>query len=446
MKNQIRYNILDNLKIELNTSKNTFNLLPEELFLMAARKNKKRSFLFVSKVLGKHIPVDPKLSILVGKLLGNEYMKKVSGIKVQSTNDIVRVINKEQGINEIYPSVLNDTLDLPQKTIFIGFAETATALGHLVFSCFKRNAYYIHTTREEIIDYKHPIKFEEEHSHATAHYLYPMDFDIIESDSPIVFIDDEITTGKTTLNIIEAIQKKYPRKEYTIISILDWRKDTDKLLFKKVEEKLNIRINVISLLSGNIKIEQDRVSNLEIKSSAKKNNTKDIDVKTIYLDLKFQSSVKKVESFKPYLELSGRFGINSSSNRILNKQLREKGEFLKKYIRKGKNTLCMGTGEFMYIPMVLSSYLGDGVKYQSTTRSPIYPFDKIDYGVKNVFKFDSLEDKEIENYFYNVPIGFYDELFLFLERKFSQQKMKSLLDAIKTLEIKNINIVVLSEK
>lgn len=439
MKKAIKYNVLDNLKVKLSIGNNIFNISPEDLFLMAARKNKKRSFLFVSKVLGKHIPVDPRLSILVGKLLGNEYLKKISKIEISSTIDIVKAINKEKDINDIYKYISKDLFNLPEKTLFIGFAETATALGHSVFSCFKSNGYYIHTTREEIKDYKNPIKFEEEHSHATSHNLYPINFDIIDSDCPIVFIDDEITTGKTTLNIIEAIHKKFSRKKYTIISILDWRKEKDKLLFKDMEDKLNIEIDTISLLSGNIEIEEDKLRDLAVDSYVKNTKSNDVNIEIIYLD-------SKSKEYKPYLELSGRFGISCEDNRILTEELKKKGEFLKKNIRKGKNTLCMGTGEFMYIPMFLSTQLGEGVYFQSTTRSPIYPFDDINYGARNVFKFDSLEDKDIKNYFYNVPIGFYDEMFLFLEREFSENKMESLVDIIKTLEIKNVNIVIFSGK
>jgi len=40
----MKYNVLDNLKIKLSIDDNKFNISPKELFLMAARKNKKRSF------------------------------------------------------------------------------------------------------------------------------------------------------------------------------------------------------------------------------------------------------------------------------------------------------------------------------------------------------------------------------------------------------------------
>lgn len=443
----INYNIIENFKIKINIKSNKYNINPQNLFLMAARKNKKRSFLFVSKVLGKHIPVNPKLSLLTGKLLGNEYIKKVYGKNIPSNKDITLAINDENYIDEIYENEINNLINLEEKTLFIGFAETATALGHSVFSSFKDNAHYIHTTRDEILDSEVKIKFEEEHSHATSHRLYPMEFDIINSNAPIVFIDDEITTGKTTLNIIEAIHKKYPRKNYTIISILDWRKENDKMLFEEVENKLGININTISLLSGGIEVINEKLNHLNTEKSESNIKADDVKIKHISLDRVFEESVqqKSIDSLNiinktPYLKFTGRFGINSEQNMILNKEIIVAAKLLNNY-RNGKKTLCMGTGEFMYIPMLLSSHLGDGIYYQSTTRSPIHPNNKENYGAKNVYKFDSQDDNSIINYFYNIPENFYDDMFLFLEREVTKEKKESLIETIKTIGIKDIKVV-----
>lgn len=446
MNNQDTYNIYDDFKIRICIEDNKFNILPEKLFLMAARKNKKRRFLFVSKVLGKHIPVNPKLSLLIGRLLGDEYGKEIYGVKSSLRESIVSAINTGNRVKEVFECATDKLLDLPEKTLFIGFAETATALGHSVFASFN-NAYYIHTTREEILNFENVIKFEEEHSHATSHRLYPIDFDAIDSDAPIVLVDDEITTGKTSLNIIEAINDKYPRKNYTIVSILDWRTKKDKLAFTEMENKLNIKINTVSLLSGNIKIENESLGDLEIDMKTKHMDSDDISFRYIYLDSIFPEGISfsSVDSSNnvnsaPYLKFTGRFGIDSAQNMILNEQLERAGELLRKR-RRGKKTLCMGTGEFMYIPMLLSTHLGDGVSYQSTTRSPILPLDKSNYGARNAFVYNSQDDNAIVNYFYNIPNGLYDDIFLFLERKIPNSKMKFLLDTLKTLGIRDINIV-----
>ena len=35
----------------------------------------------------------------------------------------------------------------------------------------------------------------------------------------------------------------------------------------------------------------------------------------------------------------------------------------------GKRTLCLGTGEFMYIPMKIAAEMGENILYQSTTKA-----------------------------------------------------------------------------
>ena len=55
------------------------------------------------------------------------------------------------------------------------------------------------------------------------HYCYAIDPALFENDDMVVLVDDEITTGKSALNFIRAIQSKYPRKKYGVVSLLDWR-------------------------------------------------------------------------------------------------------------------------------------------------------------------------------------------------------------------------------
>ncbi|NQD52427.1 hypothetical protein HP440_18145, partial [Bacillus altitudinis] len=64
------------MEVELNLKGGTLQLEKEHLFDMAARVNKKRAFLFVSKVLGKHMPVHPLKPLLVSGLLAMAYAKE----------------------------------------------------------------------------------------------------------------------------------------------------------------------------------------------------------------------------------------------------------------------------------------------------------------------------------------------------------------------------------
>jgi hypothetical protein len=83
------FNILDFLQAEVEVTENHFDLPIEELFTMAARINKKRSFLFVSKLIGKHIPINPKKGLLTSALLAARYYKEASGIECQRKEELL---------------------------------------------------------------------------------------------------------------------------------------------------------------------------------------------------------------------------------------------------------------------------------------------------------------------------------------------------------------------
>ena len=55
--------------------------------------------------------------------------------------------------------------------------------------------------------------FSEAHSHATEQKLVKDDIDRVINDiDRIVFIEDEVTTGNTIMNIIKIITKEYQKK------------------------------------------------------------------------------------------------------------------------------------------------------------------------------------------------------------------------------------------
>ncbi|MGV7331495.1 phosphoribosyltransferase domain-containing protein, partial [Mycobacterium kansasii] len=85
----------------------------------------KRSFLFVSKVLGKHIPIRPAKGILGGSLLAARYMQVVKESTPIDLEPILSQFLKEEP-SVTYESFINEK----SNPVIIGFAETATALGH----------------------------------------------------------------------------------------------------------------------------------------------------------------------------------------------------------------------------------------------------------------------------------------------------------------------------
>ncbi|MGX6442471.1 phosphoribosyltransferase family protein [Neobacillus sp. K501] len=435
------FTILDAIDVDIAVSDNPYLLPLEELLIMAARINKKRSFLFVSKVLGKHLPIQPQKGLLTSAFLAARYAETVKGLDCPGKENLIKLFS--QNISDFQGSTFIPRVINP---VIIGFAETATALGHAFFDCFEK-AEYFHTTREEIAGLHSSITFEEEHSHATSHRCY-IPIEMINNDREIILVDDEMTTGKTALNIIQSIHQQFPRKEYTVVSILDWRTDEHKQQFAALERMFGITINIVSLIAGEVTINQKRSL-----SALKDDNENDHEYlyQSLLEELSLSSFFKQTALSSltlqgiPFIQATGRFGISSADNSAIQQQIAEAASFLKQK-RTGGKTLCLGTGEFMYIPMKIAAEMGKDVFYQSTTRSPVFIQDIPDYGARFGIQFPNPEDNDVSHFVYNIPPGKYDELFIFIERKVDEEQLKPFLFQLEKLQIKSIKIVFFSSQ
>ncbi len=448
--NLYEFQLINGLKISLQIQENPYGIPLNNLFALATRKNPKRSFLFVSKLLGKHIPVDPSIYRLAGQALGLRMLEQLYSQKnEEGIVAITKLLSGEPAGSQVAKERYT-ALSLPEPMTFIGFAETATALGHGMFDSFIGDRCFIHTTREQIPELTDKITFSEEHSHASRHYIYIRNENLFNHDRTVLLVDDELTTGKTSLNIIDALQKKYPRKKYVIATILDWRSEENHRAFREKAEELGVSIEVVSLLKG--EYELSGISREIIDKSIGQQDIGEIPtnaptIQYYRLDETFNQTLNYISANEgrginksPYLEETGRFGIQDLEGNQLHEKLRTIGESLKK-TRQGKRTLCLGTGEFMYIPMVISAWMGEGIKFHSTTRSPIYPFNQQDYGIRNAYEFHSPEDPTVKNYLYNIPRGAYDEIYLFLERQGNPDHLASILNILSRLNIPYLNVV-----
>ena len=137
-KKKYLYNILDSIQVTVEVRENPFDLSPNHLFTMAARINKKRSFLFVSKLIGKHIPILPKKGLITSAILAARYFEVVGGGSEVLTRELLTDFNEKE------PSFCRKTI-VPAaiQPIIIGFAETATALGQAFFDCFEQADFFI---------------------------------------------------------------------------------------------------------------------------------------------------------------------------------------------------------------------------------------------------------------------------------------------------------------
>ncbi|WP_400241860.1 phosphoribosyltransferase family protein [Niallia sp. JL1B1071] len=430
--------IIHNLQMNIIVEENPFNLPVEDFFKMAARINKKRAFLFVSKLLGKHIPIEPKKGLLTGFMLATRYEEIITGT-ISPQREEIMAIYRESDLHFFdKPFISSDQVN----PIIIGFAETATALGHSFFRAFEQAAFF-HTTRENVNELIPIITFEEEHSHATSHRCY-VEEDILDNNREIILVDDELTTGKTAINIIRDIHRKYPREKYTVVSILDWRSKEWQLEMKSLERELQIIIQVVSLLKGSFELAGDQINMVSHAESIERNVEEPL-IEFISLKNYVKERIVPITSSSlagnrieyGYLKDTGRFAIHTDE--VTDVWIRSAANELKK--KRVGTTLCIGTGEFMYIPMKLASYMGENTYYQSTTRSPIYPNNEEHYGAKTAFCFSNPEDVDIVNYLYNIKANQYDDIFVFFERKVSRERLTELLAELSTAQVKKINIV-----
>jgi hypothetical protein len=167
------------------------SLMPlEELCAFAVRRNARRSFLIVSKLLGRHLPARPSAM--------RAAMRDLAGL---------------------IPA------DLPEPMLVVGLAETAVCLGqgvHEELIRLGRRAFFVHSTRQQG---GHPLlcRFDEPHSHAASHLIYrPRDvgLDAIRS---LVLVDDEVSTGTTLANLALALVAELSGVErVAVASLTDW--------------------------------------------------------------------------------------------------------------------------------------------------------------------------------------------------------------------------------
>lgn len=148
-----------------------------DLLRVAKRvRNAKRSYLLVNPLQGKHIPVSPARSLEMMNTLGGR-------------------------LAEAYPGA----------RLVIGFAETATAIGAAVASRFPGECVYLHTTREETPQVGEWVLFSEEHSHAVEQKLCGDSLARwLEDTESVILVDDEISTGKTLINMVRQLRERYP--------------------------------------------------------------------------------------------------------------------------------------------------------------------------------------------------------------------------------------------
>nr|WP_245669607.1 phosphoribosyltransferase [Nocardia speluncae] len=326
-----------------------------DLLQPGLRKNPRRAHLLVSTVLGKHLPTDPLVVRDAGDRLG----------------DLVRGVLGEQ------------------DAVALGFAETATGLGHCVATRIDA-ACYLHSTRRVVRGARTLTGFEEGHSHATSHLLQPMPGDIFTAGLPLVLVDDEISTGNTALDAIAALHEFAPRTHYVLAALVDMRTEADRARFAGVAAELGARIDTVCLATGGAVLPDGLVGAVLDLPEAELNPIAAVRGDSIRLELPWPQDVPDggrhgfLRTDRPAFEQAG-----AAAAKMLRDQL------ITEY--PDRPVIVLAHEELMYLPLCLAVTLADSgipVRYQTTTRSPAYVLDEPGYPLRRGFRFQAPEPGE----------------------------------------------------
>ena len=325
-----------------------------DLIRLAKRDhNTKRVYLLVNPLQGKHIPVSPTRSLAMMEQLGR---------KVAQAH--------------------------PEADLVIGFAETATAVAAAVAGMLGTLCFYLQTSREPAVAKAEVLSFQEEHSHATDQFLFTGGLrERIRQARKIVFVDDELSTGKTLINIIAQMRDTFP----------------------EMEEKPLVAASLINRLSG------ERTAELKARG---------VDcVALLQLPLRDYTEAVRGFGIDPALPAATegafetlpfqgetpdpRFGVEIRDYARRLDELCDKliGEFGPR-LSRGRVTL-IGTEEYMLPGLLLGrrmeeAGLADSVRFHATTRSPIGICRDPAYPIHEGYLLPSFYETGRKTYLYNI--------------------------------------------
>jgi hypothetical protein len=405
------------LRLALSIQRVSFCLRWEQLFGLAARRNPRRAFLFVSRVLGKHLAMPPHKLLAAAKLLALEYTGQ------EGAADYLRLLESETSFPELTARLAagRTPVAAAERTLFIGFAETATGLGQALADNFRGEIAYAHTTR--VVRPGVPaLKFTEEHSHASEHYLYLDSIAaFMAACDRVAFIDDELTTGRTALAGIRALNAAYGLRRFLIFSLLDWRSTAARQAQAELAAELGVEITAVSLLQGDFReIGPEPGTDAGAAAMAEAATGAAAGEKTAMPEDFRRSAGGSYET----LDLSalslagGRTPLAGEALAARPESCRRAAAILADALPAAPEpTLYVGTGELIYAPLMCAGYLGGG-DFHSTTQSPIVPLagSAIESGVW----FDPPDTYSRAGYLYNVPGGHYRRAVIFSEKSLTR--------------------------
>jgi adenine/guanine phosphoribosyltransferase-like PRPP-binding protein len=363
---------------------------------LALRRNPRRAQLLVSRVLGKHVPTDPRLVRAAGLLLGGLVADVLAG---RCARELpvgllhAAVVGDRDAAAELHRLAGDAAEPVPREALVLGFAETATALGHCVAEGLG-GADYLHSTRRST---RLPTVggFTEDHSHATEHLLVPADPLLLRGGRPLVLVDDELSTGRTVLNTVTALHRLAAWEHYVVATLVDVRPDEGELVAGVAA--LGARLDVVALARGRVTLPPDLAARAAALTAALRSQSAVSEPPEPHFGAEVQFQGPRVElrelGWPDGVPVGGRHGFTAIDHVALAAALPGLAGGLG--VRSAERTLVLGTEELMQLPLRLAQVLADtghDVAFSTTTRSPAVVVDQPGYALRSGLTFPAHDD------------------------------------------------------
>jgi hypothetical protein len=438
----------------------------EDLLGFAQRINPKRAFLFVSKVLGRHIPVAPST------------MR-------HAFTDLANLVPD----------------DLPEPILVIGMAETAVGLSagvHQALQTRYPNALLLNSTRHAQHDGSHDksshsllTTFSEDHSHASQHLIYQSADNVTQAQllasKTLIMVDDEASTGNTCVNVVTALRNAGldQLEQVHLTTLVDWSlnqerqqhqdaADSDDAVSDQIAKRLpNIKFQRHHLLSGAwtwtdapnpepitmpsvdtteagshtlgdtgnwgrfptldstdgfdnylLKFQTafkvfNKQAQSEKEQSEKEQSEKEQSEKEQFEKEQFEKEQFEKEQFEKEQFEKEQFEKEQFEKEQFEKEQFEKEQFEKEQFEKEqlpKRILVLGSNEFVWLPFLLAEWLetqtqNSTVNFSALTRSPI----ALGGAITTMLSFSDNYGLGMTNFAYNVEPNDWDLIILCVE-------------------------------
>lgn len=368
----------------------------EDLLGFAQRINPKRAFLFVSKVLGRHIPVAPST------------MR-------HAFTDLANLVPD----------------DLSEPILVIGMAETAVGLSagvHQALQTRYPQALLLNSTRHAQHDDSHDkskhsllTTFSEDHSHASQHLIYQSADNVTQAQllasKTLIMVDDEASTGNTCVNVVTALRNAGldQLEQVHLTTLVDWSLNQERQQHQDTADSDDAVSDQIAKRLPNIKFQRHHLlSGAWTWTDAP--NPEPITMPSVDTTEAGSHMLGDTGNWGRFPTLDSTDGFDNyllkfqTAFKVFNKQAQSEKEQLPQWI------LVLGSNEFVWLPFLLAEWLetqtqNSTVNFSALTRSPI----ALGGAITTMLSFSDNYGLGMTNFAYNVEPSDWDLIVLCVE-------------------------------